>query len=328
MYLLYAAIFLMMPLAAQAADDVVSQADALKFSAQANELGSDQSLRNSTTTAMQALIKFSDNDIPGAFSTAYRAYGKFKTSENLDRARKQSLLAKASMGSAEKINLTSAEIEFLTTSTSYRRLDPAFLSKGEDAKIAAEFEKKTGITGGEFVKMLAAASESKLYVGDPKLPEKVDAEFESFLEKIPNVDFRVKVKTALGVVPSLTRHKLLVQGVQKMMALMGPSVPSTVTDADVAKIAAKVANQAERVPAAAEAPLLTEAALSTDTATETGVSDLTMKLHADEMAMADDSPSMQKLDSVFRAAVETENESIFQKVSRRYRILTPRLARD
>jgi len=326
-YLLYAAIFVLISFSAHAGDEVISQAEAQKLSAQASELGSDQSLRNSTTTAMQALIKFSDNDIPGAFSTAYKAYGKFKTSENLDRARRQSLLAKASMGSAESSNLTESEIAFLGTSTTFRRLDPAFLSKGDDAKIAAEFEKKTGISGGEFVKMLASAAESKLYVSDPKLAEKVDTAFENFIEKIPNTDFRMKVKTTLALVPSLQRHQLLVQGVQKMVALMGPVTAPTVSEAELAKLAAKVASQpvaAERVPAKADTPVATAASASTDT----GVEDVTMKLHSDEMARADDGLSTQKLDSVFRAAVESEKETIFQKISRKYRLITPRVSRD
>jgi hypothetical protein len=281
---------------------------------------------------MQALIKFGDNDIPGALSGAYKAYTKFKTSENLDRLRKQNLMAKASLGGG----YTDAEAAFMGSPTSYRRLDSSFLSSGENAKLAEEFEKKTGIKRQDFLHMLTSAAENKLYVSDPKLAEKVDSEFEAFVEKIPNPEFRAKVKNGMSLVPSLQRHQLLVKGVQKMVALakdfqsFAPA-PSDITKASAPVLASE--NQASKpvVPEAVGEALAPVKPEEHEAKAEEvpGVG----SLNSDEMARAQDrniaSGGDLKLDGVVLDAVkfDADKETIFQIVSRRYKLVTNRVQR-
>jgi hypothetical protein len=303
----------------------ISQTEALAQAERSNAIGSDQSLRSSVTGAMQALLSLGENDLTGAAKGAYKAYGKFKNSENLDRVRKQSLLTKASMGSAETLNLTEGEVTFLGSSTSFRRLDPSFLSAGEDAQIAAEFERKTGIKRQDFLVMLADAAENKLYVSDPKLPEKIDAQFDGFLEKIPNAEFRAKVKEKLSIVPSLTRHKLLVQAVQKMVQVAGKFRAGGPAEADSLKVAGLLSQlEGARRPAGNGEPLPGEMM----TTEETEGFETTGKLNADMMARrAEAKPDALKLESVVKAAIsfDAANETIFQMVSRRYKLVAPRL---
>ena len=312
--LLFLGLFPMAPAAQE-----LNQTDAQKLAAAVNEAGSDQSLRSSATTVMQALMQFGDNDIKGAVSSAYKAYGSFKDSENLDRQRKQGILLKASMGSAENINLTEVETAFLASSTSYRRLRPSFLNSGDDAKIAADFERKTGIRRQDFLDMLAGAAENKLYVSDPNLAEKIDAEFVGFVEKIPDPEFRGKVKYALDLVPRLARHKMLVQAVQNMVQLVkklsspgGMAVEAPIGDPARASAARSLAALAEVPPA-----------------NEADMAGPSMSLSSDEMARAtDDNAGSHKLDNVIQAAIhdDPEKETIFEKVSRRYRMISPELA--
>ncbi len=303
------------------ATETLSQADAQKIAAQVNELGSDQSLRSSATTAMQALIKFGDRDITGAIGSAYQAYGKFKNSENLDRLRKQGLLTKAAMGSAGSSNLTESEAAFLGSSTSFRRLNPSFLSSGEDGKVAAEFEKKTGIPRNNFLSTLTSVAENKLYASDPALAEKIDSEFENFTAKIPNSEFRAKVIAAADLVPKLSRHKLVMQSVQKFL-LLASEFRSEISGGEAPKPGQPPPqNEAGRNPAATPG-----GAVETTPSKEVYALLHPISLNYDELD-AELGPGGQKLDSVVKGAIEfgSENETIFQIVSRRYRIMAPSL---
>lgn len=308
------------PLRAQDnAAPAMNQAEAQKLAAQVSEAGSDKSLQSSATIAMQALIKFGEKDLTGAATGAYNAYGKFKNAENLDRLKKQNLLTKASMGSAEQLNLTEQEVAFLQTSTSFRRLSPEFFGSAENAAIAAEFEKKTGIRRQDFLEMLASAAENKLYVSDPRLAEKVEAEFEGFLKKIPNASFRASVKDSMSVVPSLTRHKLLVQAVQKMVQVAGQFGSGENTSEKEALVIANLTAAANRQPAAAA-----DEAIPAATSLNPPRS-----LNSDEIAKVQGGQvgGALKLDSVVSDAIrfDADKETIFQIVSRRYRLLTPAL---
>ena len=213
---------------------------------------------------------------------------------------------------------------FLTSSTSYRRLDSAFLSSGEDAKVAEEFERKTGIQRKDFLEMLAGLSENKLYASDPQLAEKVDAQIERFVAKIPDSEFKEKVAKALELVPSLSRHKLLVQAVQNMVTVArgfsSSTSPSGPAPASVPP--AQAATQSARAPASAENG--DGAVPAKKAAAEEILLDVTGQLNNDEMAKADDSKVESKIDGVVLAALSDDPgaETIFERVSRRYRMLS------
>jgi hypothetical protein len=311
----------------------ITQTEAQELAARANAAGADQSLQASTTKAMQALIQFSDSDIPGAVKSAYRAYGSFKTGEDLDRVRKRNILTKAGLSSAGVVNVSEEDAIFLASRTSYRRLDPAFLNKGEAAKIAEEFEKKTGIKRKDFLEQLASASEAKLFVSDPKLAEKVSADFTAFVDRIPNAEFKAKVKSATALIPDLTKSQLLMTAVQKAVQLASKTMPSE-SDLKLAEnvqlgttpVKAAIA-EAPREPAAAGVAQVAETAPAPDAEEIAPTVDLTSDQMARSFRRETGDPFMG---SVVRAAVgeARDDETIFKIVSRRYRAVTPRMQRN
>lgn len=322
----------------------LTQAEAQELAGRVNSAGSDRSLQSSTTKAMQALIQFNDSDIPGAVKSAIRAYGSFKTSEDLDRARKINILKKAGLGSSGTLTVSEEDGAFLASRTSFRRLDPQFLEKGEAAKIAEEFEKKTGIKRKDFLEQMANASEAKLFVNDPKLFEKAQADFNAFVEKIPNAEFKAKVKSAVGLIPDLTKNQLLATAVQKAVALAAKTMPS---DSDLAlvekaQIAVGPPNPAAAPPANRELAAVAPATKAESPGEVVAAAPASVKEGEKEDAKDDAIGSLTSdqmartygretgnplLAGVVRAAMgeAKDDDTIFRIVSKKYREVTPRL---
>lgn len=334
------AALLALPAHASSVPETLTQAEAQALAAKANAAGADQSLQTSTTRAMQALIQFSDSDITGAVKSAVRAYGSFKTGEDFDRMRKRNILTKAGLGSSGTLTVTEEDGAFLASRTSYRRLNPEFLGQGEAAKIAEEFEKKTGIKRKDFLEQLANASEAKLYVNDPKLFEKVQADFNAFVDKIPNAEFKAKVKGAVDLIPDLTKNQLLATAVQKAVQLAAKTMPSQSDLALVEKtqIAVGAPTPApERAVASASAPVsassvvaAAEPAASSEAKEEDEFAPRT-DLSSDQMARTFGRETGDPfLAGVVRAAMgeAKDDDTIFRIVSRKYRALTPRLVKN
>lgn len=327
-----------LPARANNVPETLTQAEAQALAAKANATGADQSLQTSATRAMQALIQFSDSDITGAVKSAVRAYGSFKTGEDFDRMRKRNILTKAGLGSSGTLTVTEEDGAFLASRTSYRRLNPDFLSQGEAAKIAEEFEKKTGIKRKDFLEQLANASEAKLYVNDPKLFEKVQADFHSFVDKIPNAEFKAKVKGAVDLIPDLTKNQLLATAVQKAVQLAAKTMPSQSDLALVEKTQIAVGtpspaptrNVAATSPPAAPVAAVAPAAEGEEKSAHDEIvptSDLTSDQMARSFGRETGDPFLA---GVVRAAMgeAKDDDTIFRIVSRKYRALTPRLVKN
>jgi len=150
----------------------MNQAEALAAAASVNRSGSDESLQNSTTSAMRAMLELNNQNRPGAMKNGYKAFGEYRTSEDLDVVRMKNRIRQIDLFTNNvsihtQIPAWTKNKEVFTTT--YGRLDPSFLRKGEAAKVAEEFERKSGMRREDFLKRMAVASESRISGNDPNL---------------------------------------------------------------------------------------------------------------------------------------------------------------
>ena len=323
----------------------LNQRDIQILSRQVNDRGSDESLKNSAMYAMQALMDLNATKLPAAMKNGYQAYGKYRNAENLDRLKDLNAVnvnSLASIGS-EPIPLPTK------TSTTFRRLDPSFLSQGEYAKVAAEFERQSGMKRGDFLTAMAEASEKKISRSDPQMIDKAFARLEHFIDKIPNKEFRGNLEKNLHVVPETMRRGIVAQAVTKLAGFFADAgtsaanMPSTIAvneaeKAPVAQAAAPAAPVAAagkdaRKPASPPAlgelgqrkPLTAaEKSLAGNKAALAGVVLSAIQVQGQEPAVTGVAAEEPKQELAAESA--PEDLTIFQQVSKRYRELTPRIA--
>ena len=215
----------------------VSQKDAIVTVANANKQASDSSMQASTVSAMRGLMNLADRQIPSAVKNGYEAYGGYHNSVQMDANRVASIYnafdmdteapgaatgapgvavsnsrAPAAIASASGDDSSGTPLAFRS---SYNRLDPGFLYKGEAAEVSAEFERRTGMSRKQFLKELGDASEAGINVHDPRMMDKVLGKFEAFAQKIPNAEFKANLKKGIDMVPATARTGLIAQGIQK-----------------------------------------------------------------------------------------------------------------
>ncbi len=168
-------LFLLSPASATAEE--FTQAGAQNTAANLNNRGSDDSLEASSNSAMVAIMNLAALNIPGAFSNGYRAYGQYINSEKLDELESKNLRRKNSMaslgagmtGGANSSTGSGGKNGGGITGTTFSRLDPAFMYKGEANDIASEFEKRSGMKREEFLRHLGSATDSDITFQDPNL---------------------------------------------------------------------------------------------------------------------------------------------------------------
>jgi hypothetical protein len=304
----------------------LNQREIQVLSRQVNDQGSDESLRNSAVYAMQALMDLSATRLPNAMTNGYRAYGKFRNSENLDRLKDINALNANSLASIES---GAAELP-VRTETSFRRLDPAFLYQGDAGKVAAEFERLSGMKRNDFLVHMAEASEKKIKRSDPQMIDKAFSRFEGFIDKIPNAEFRANLERNMNIVPETMRRGMVAQAVTKLAGFFADAgtagavspLDSTISEKGVAQLAgtqAAPSDQAgERKPAAA-----TEASALPPPPGKKGKDGGilgSVVLSAIRTQGQDAAPQA--------SPSEMEGEqTIFQQVTKRYRILTPKISK-
>jgi hypothetical protein len=314
-----------------------SQAAALLEAANVQKQGSDSSLQNSTTQAMQGLMDLAAQKRASAIQHGYKAYGQYLNSEELDNNR---LVSKTRFydiyTSARRDGVKPAlkfEIEPTESyTTTYNRLDPKFLYEGEAGKVAAEFERKSGMKREAFLKIMARASESTISPSDPKMVDKVFTRFEAFVKEIPNDDFRKSVEKAIQEVPATVRSGMIAKGVQKVAELMAKGsgdknnlALAPKADFTERKPAASVAVAAVSLPAE-EAPTL---AAATESPPEPGAINMKMMVPSESgyRGLEKEKFTGDLIGSVMQTALdEQKEETIFKQVSKRYRALTPKLS--
>jgi hypothetical protein len=304
-----------------------TQAGAQNTAANLNNRGSDDSLEASSNSAMVAIMNLAALNIPGAFSNGYRAYGQYINSEKLDDLEAKNLRRKSSMtsigaglvGGTNSSSGTGGKNGGGITGTTFSRLDPSFLYKGEAAEIATEFEKRSGMKREEFLRHLGSATDSDITFQDPNLLQKVESRFEMFKAGIKNPDF----KSGLEKAASMFNPSMRAEAIAKIQAFYdenrGDSGPTTTALAQ---------NNGD---SGASNPLLPVA--TAETAGKANVmAEANTRAPASEAAMGKSlfigisaQNPQDTLKELLNSPSANEADSIFKKVSKKYRSLTPGL---
>jgi hypothetical protein len=295
-----------------------------------NRKASDDSLQHSTVFAMSALMDLSNLNIPSAVNNGMTAYGKYRNSETLDKLGDLNLMRAGSLASVGS-GVSGAPAG--PTQTSFRRLDPGFLRKGKYGEIASEFERRSGMSRDKFLGHLSDVSEKKISRSDPQLMSKVFGRFENFVSQIPNPEFRGNLQKGVAMVPSSVRTGLVAKAVTRFSGIAGgASGANPSSDFSAASLAAAqtqpatdaaVANQpaAESgyIPVTGEEEQVAAAASSSPSSREPASMSLSRRLPGEP------EHGSNPLGNIVQAALETQGQdmTIFERVSRRYRIVTP-----
>jgi hypothetical protein len=261
---------------------------------------------------MNALMDLGNLNIKSAVNNGMNAYGKYRNSETLDKLGDINFNQASALSSVGSDGASAAPRK---TDTTFRRLDPSFLRKGEMAQVASEFEKKSGMPRETFLNQLSEISEKKIRRSDPQLVDKVLGRFENFVAKIPNKDFRNNLQKGVNMVPQSLRTGIISKAVAKFSNALAPgTTPSPAAE----QVAAAPADA--QVPAeASTGEEVAEAAPSAEPAMEAS-----RELASDDPANDPANP----LGNIIQAAIDTQSQdpTIFQIVTRRYRLLTPTIA--
>jgi hypothetical protein len=325
-----------------ATNQPLNQRDLQLLSRQVNDRGSDESLKNSAVFAMQALMDLNATKLPSAMKNGYQAYGKYRNSENLDRLKDLNALNVNSLASigAETVTLPTK------TQTSFRRLDPSFLTQGEAGKVAAEFERQSGMKRTDFLTAMADVSEKKISRSDPQMIDKAFARLEGFIDKIPNKEFRKNLEKNLHVVPETMRRGIVAQAVTKLAGFFadaGPmgTLPIALNESTVTEKPAATAASAAPSPASAPVAAAKEERKPSGADTALGelgqrkpLSPAEKKLRDGKNALAGVVLSAIQVQGQEPAATAEPTEelaaepalsepTIFEQVTKRYRLLTP-----
>ena len=294
----------------------ISQTEAQKISADLNKKGSDDSLKLSTTLAMQALMKLSNSDMPGAINKGYDAFGKYQNSENMDDIKSQNNQYKNAMSSVG----TSFVSGQSSGPTSYRRLDPSFLHEGEAGKVADEFEKMSGMKREVFLKNLATAAENPLNPSDPELFKKALARGDIFLQQIPNKEFRAKLERIKNMVPDSLKEGLLAKAVSTFFGATARLAGKNQTESKItAPGSGSASSKAEGKPGAIAADATSDRKPSSDIPAEPKITRA--------LIFEDDGGKLDGMAGLAQTAINESGEdiSIFQRVKNKIRQEWPEL---
>ncbi len=308
-----------------------SQAGSQETASKLNNRGSDDSMQAATNSAMVAVMNLAALNIPGAFSNGYRAYGQYINSEKLDDLERKNQQRKGSMasigyapmgGNAGTSSGGGGKNGGGITGTTFSRLDPNFLYKGESAEIAAEFEKRSGMKREEFLQHLGSATDSDITFQDPNLLQKIEGRFEQFKAGIRNQDFRNGLDRAASMFsPSMRAEALAkIQSYYNEQWQGGsPSAPMVATESSGSASGEKGTQAAS---AAANASAV-ENSLAEKVAQRSPASSGPQSMEKNLFIGISSQDSQATINELFSQSAANENDSIFQKVSKKYRTLTP-----
>jgi hypothetical protein len=294
-----------------------TQEGAQKTAEQLNHLASDDSLQASSNSAMMAIMNLSALNIPGAFSNGYRAYGQYINSEKLDNMEAKAISNKGAMNSIGSVVAAQAQNAAAASgrATSFSRLDPSYLYKGESAAVAEEFEKRSGMRREEFLKQLGEATDSDLTWDDPSLMQKLEGRFQKFTNAIPNKDFKKGLETAASMMPAAARSEAL----GKLASFYSDSWKG-LTPAPVA------AGLPETAPASAPAPVqAAQSPAEENRAPASVAAEDKMSISSQAGQLLGINQNSDALKDLLSSADGNDSDSLFRKVSNRYRLLTPEL---
>lgn len=327
----------------------MTQQDAMGLGSNNYWNGSGDSKDEGVRNGMRAMGRLASLDIGGAIHYGYKGYGNYINSQKMDdldaRAwkKKDTMLSvtdnmisspKGGQGrsmisgevsqGADAVNKTantgagkSKHGERTAPSKKWRDMDRGFLFRGETAEVAAEFEKKTGMSREEFFEHVADAADAELSFDDPNLLTNLEARFERFKAGVRNPDFKSKLDKAQSMFSFLKKTEMLQEAAafyNQHRGEGGPAEQLAASDAKAPNAALNAAVAEQRAPASAAAPLVVPQSNSDPRAAKLTKEQMGMYLglaptHGGELA------------DILAGAEDT----IFKVVSKRYRKLTPGL---
>lgn len=297
----------------------INQASAQKTAENLNDRGSDDSLEAATTNGMTAIMNLAALNIGGAIHYGYKAYGEYNNSKELDKLKAQTNDLKNSMasnGTQSAANNSSISAPRKT----FSRLNSDFLYKGEAAAVAAEWEKRTGMRRDEFLNQVASASEAGLSLDDPNLMQKLEQRYFAFKAKINNQDFISALNKLEQMYPASERLGLFANGIQKIReykASLAQANSNAKTDSPI-KIAALEESKDKNLNANTPKEVTEEK--SEPSRAPSSIANIAFK---DKLGsfIGVESGKDAAFDELFKgaAAQDTENETIFQRISKKYR---------
>lgn len=337
----------------------INQTDSQGYSANNYYNGSHDSEDEGYRNGMRAMNRLASLDIGGAIHYGYKGYGNYINSENMDDLdsvshNRRGKMSSAGMGAVggsgasgsgvvngdysnglgperEAAKLPSGAMgkakengESSITRRKWGDSDRGFLYRGETGEVAAEFEKRTGMSREEFANHLSSIVDARLTFDDPELMNKLEQRFVAFKAGVRNPDFKSKLEKVHSMFSFAKKTEMLQEAAaffNKHRVKPGDQGQMVAGNAQPAPQAAVPdsgnAAGADRGPAsdAATAPTPAVAAQSADpkqarlTKEQMGMYLGLEKQHGDEL---------QEL-------MNSAEDTIFKVVSKRYRKLTPGL---
>jgi hypothetical protein len=334
----------------------INQMDAGGYASNNFYNGSGDSKDEGVRNGMRALNHLAALDIGGAIHYGYKGYGNYINSQSMDDLDSNAWKNKGAMTSlaqgplsgtsgtsnsgitggdtpnvsgpeAQNAKLPGGASGASTSVTPGHKLadmDRGFLYRGETGEVAAEFEKKSGMSRDELFNQLAATEASGLSWDDPNVADKMEARYQAFIAKIPNAEYRSNIEKMHSMFSLAKKTQVLEEAAAfyKKMRYGDGNVananksgvnPSDVSAAQAASAAAAAAAQsADRAPAS-----VSEVAAAGDAKP---AAEATQKLTKEQMGMylGIDATKGDDLKDLMGP-----EDSLFRLVSKRYRKLTP-----
>ena len=207
----------------------INQKDAGGYASNNYWNGSGDSKDEGVRNGMRALNRLAALDIGGAIHYGYKGYGNYTNSQTMDDLDSATWKNKGSMDSLsgnllsgtsggsgitggdtptsmgpEQANAhlpgdsntsgTSNSGASSISSHTLSSMDRSFLYRGETGDVAAEFEKKSGMSREELFNQMAAAEASGLSWDDPNVMDKMESRYQAFIARIPNKEYRGNIE--------------------------------------------------------------------------------------------------------------------------------------
>lgn len=323
-------------------DVEINQQDSMTHGSNNYNNGSDDSKDEGVRNAMRALNNLAALNIGGAITYGYRGYGNYINSQKMDDLDDRARRLKGTMnsvnnntvgGGANRAPASAASQGSSVTGNPSKRMsdmDRSFLYRGETSEVAAEFEKRSGMSREELFNHIASAADSGLSWDDPNLLEKVDERYKAFITRVPNKDFRGGIEKAYSMFDAVKRSQI----VEEVAAFYNKNRWGTGDDDSAPQ---QLAASDSKIEASSGAPASgsTEKTESGDRSlaavTAGGALAQQMKQEASMPKATRDSMGAYlglgggATDELNELMAHDDAESIFRLVSKRYRKLTPAL---
>ncbi len=336
----------------------INQTDAQGYGSNNYYNGSHDSEDEGYRNGMRAMSRLASLDIGGAIHYGYKGYGNYINSENMDDLDAMTNNRRGKMGSAgltsvsggggngsgavangDYVNPTGPEregarlpdgysgkstnSESSITKRRWSERDKGFLYRGETGEVAAEFEKKTGMSRETFANHVASIVDARLSFDDPDLMNKLERRFLAFKAEKMNSDFKSKLEKVHSMFSFAKKTEMLQEAAdffnqhRSKGGQGGEMLANSPTPAEEGKTPATGENgSVDRAPASAEEGAAIALAPQSADPNKAEVSRDQMKLY-----LGLDGSKGDELKDILNGSEDT----IFKLVHKRYRKLTPGL---